>query len=182
MMIKNLKPFGPNKEENILRVETGEDVKFPEDYREFLLTIGGGIFHQVRNPNAGLEDGVTDSDFRPIGIPCESNGEKFTDRFEILFGCIRQQNLKYDIENTLWQWDGSEEAYGNSEKVIPIGRTEYGNTLIMFLNKKEYGQVVYYDHECLLDDFDGEPGLYILANSFTEFVEILNDKRYRKSK
>ena len=60
MMIKNLKPFGPNKEENIQRVENGEDVKFPEDYREFLLTIGGGIFHQVRNPNAGLEDGVTD--------------------------------------------------------------------------------------------------------------------------
>ena len=48
MIVKNLKPFGPNKEENIQRVEMGEKVKFPADYREFLLTIGGGIFCRVR--------------------------------------------------------------------------------------------------------------------------------------
>ncbi|MBE6953114.1 MAG: SMI1/KNR4 family protein [Ruminococcaceae bacterium] len=175
MVMKNFKPFGPNKEENIQRVEKGEKVKFPADYREFLLTVGGGIYPQVKNPNAGPEDNVL-YDKKPLGFKFRSDGEWILDRFEILYGCLRNGHPEYDIESRLWVWDANEDDYENPDKIIPIGRTQYGNTLVLLLNKKEYGNVGYWDAKEIVDNPDGDYGITILTNTFTEFLEKLNDE------
>ena len=168
MYVENLEPVGPNKEENIRRVENGEEVKFPADYREFLLTVGGGMFPNVRE---------LPKENRPkiLGISALSDGVEFFDRIRALFGCICEQNLKYDIENTLWQWDWDEEAIENPYKIIPIGISECGNLFVMELSKEYYGNISYVDRQELFDITKEEEAYFFpIADSFTELLEMIN--------
>ncbi len=167
--MKHLEPFGPNAEENIRRVEKGEKVKFPADYREFLLTIGGGVFPTV-------QDSPEENRPELLRISGQSDGETIDDRIRVLFGCIHEQNWHYDIEGNLRLMFGSED---NPHKIIPIALTDHQNMFVMMLNKrkKDCGYIYYYDMQALFDISEGDDNcFYYLADNFTEFAELINNE------
>ena len=58
-----------------------------------------------------------------------------------------------------------------SDKLLPIADAECGDAIMLSLSKEDYGAVYYWAHEYeLLDDV---PDLYRLADSFTDFLNML---------
>lgn len=144
------KDFGTGTIEKIQYFESRMGLKFPSDYFEFLKKNNGG-FPQKK-----------------VFLINETQGE---DSLSVFFGIDLTNN--YISINYLYE--NYEDRFPKG--VIPIGEDPGGNYICINLNEESYGKIYFYDHEVENEDENGKltwNNLYLIADSFTEFLEKLH--------
>lgn len=129
------------RDEDIVTFELRHNVKFPADYREFMLEYNGGNFtgNYFQSPS-GIEFVIQ---------KIYSLGE----------GGHRDLNVHY-------MQDDCPKAYANG--IIVIGRDVGGGCLLLAMRGKESGTIYYLDDEELLRP---SSGYVKIAESFSEFMD-----------
>jgi cell wall assembly regulator SMI1 len=141
-------------EENIIKIENDLDIKFPKDYKNFMININGGV------PE---EDMLYDFYDEVSEIENTSIIREFFSLY--VDDTILKNNLKI-IYNTM----KNEKTI--SADMIPIADDPAGNIIGLSLNKDDYGFIYYLNHEFE----DVETGYLIkskIANSFKDFIDNL---------
>ncbi|TQV80788.1 SMI1/KNR4 family protein [Denitrobaculum tricleocarpae] len=142
---------GPHlTKERLAEFETSNGIRLPSDYREFLLTYNGG------RP-------VPDT-FPLVGHKESESGVSF------LYG------IDYPIESLELQWmfdlnDGyfSDPAFKN---FFQIGNDGFNDKICLDLSDERFGAVIFIDMVPMWKDHT-EKDIYVIAGSFTEFLEML---------
>jgi len=140
-------------EEQIAAVERQLGSSLPRDYRDFLLAHNGGrvrpaVFSVHGNPH--------------FGSKCVVH----------FFNAI-DPGKSHDL---LWK----AEIYRNRMPLgfLSVASDPGGNQICLVLSGSNIGKVVFWDHHCEEMDEDmppSEDNVYLIANSFTEFLESLTD-------
>lgn len=146
-----LENFGGLSTKRLKNFEEKHILRLPVDYRCFLLKNNGGY---IENGNFLIND---------------FQGE---DRIEVFHGLDLKQrfsNIEYLIETYSDRFN---------VKVLPIGHDGGGNFICLDVNEgQNYGKVYFYDNEVDNENDDGSlnrDNLYLISNSFTEFLEKLH--------
>ncbi len=139
-------------ESEIKRVEVELQIKFPESYKTFLLKYNGG------RPSPNI--------FPIHGDSADNQG--------ILdwFLCI-QEGSHYDITWEMEMYDGR-----IPRNFLIIGKDPGSNNICLSISGDEYGKVFFWDHENEVAEGE-EPdyqNVYLIANSFDEFLKSLKDE------
>ncbi|WP_428659624.1 SMI1/KNR4 family protein [Runella sp.] len=133
---------------------TEQGVIFPEDYEKFLYEYNGGF---------------------PVLQKFQTMDKKENSSCEIFFGIDDDLTIyKHLTLNEVWQ---SNIKMDMPEEIYPIGQDGGGNQICICLKGENYGKVYFYDHEWWNEDDEGNitwENLYLIANSFTEFLEKLH--------
>lgn len=137
---------------SITNFENKYSIVLPISYRKFLIQFNGGLTakgSEVFLINEYQKSSIIDK-FYGLNIKESSNIEFYLDNY-------------YDI------FPGG---------IIPIGEDPGGNYICLNANGNEdYGKIYFYDHEIDNENEDGTlnwNNLYLIANSFTEFLEKLH--------
>lgn len=138
----------PTTEERITSFEETHRIKFPDDYRKFLLNYNGGVVVPNYPKSKNLKTGIF-----PI--------ERFYSIQDIEFGEIYNQKeirdyVKEDVENYGFQIE-----FG---KLIFIGVCERGN-IHLYCGENGYGEIYY-------SNYSGGEGLE--KTGLSSFTELLN--------
>lgn len=141
-------------EEDVVEIENGLGIKFPEDYKAFIIQTNGGI------PE---EDMLYDFYDEVSELENTSIIRKFFSLY--VDDTILKNNLKV-IYTTM----RNEETI--PADMLPIADDPTGNIISLSLNKEDYGFIYYLNHE--FEDVD--TGYLVkskIANSFKEFINCL---------
>lgn len=141
-------------EEDLLAVEENLRIKFPADYKAFIIKSNGGT--PIDNLMFDFIDVVT-------------NDENNSDIREF-FIFYKEENQKYDNIMTIYHIMQNEEQIGRG--YFPIADDSGGNTICICVSGEDYGKVYFCDHE-LEDAETGHLVMSKISNSFTEFVDNL---------
>lgn len=144
------KDFGGGTIEKIQNFESKMGYRFPLDYLEFLKNNNGG-FPQKK-----------------VFLINDAQGQ---DSLSVFFGV--------DLANNYISIDYLYENFGDRfpNGVIPIGEDPGGNYVCINLSDESYGRIYFYDNEIENENDDGKltwDNLYLIAASFTEFLEKLH--------
>ena len=151
--IEKLKSYKVIYIDEIEKFEEKIDAKLPKDYVEFLLKYNGGrpkqdAYNNMIEPINSQIDGGAVSWFYTLAEDYHYNLFK-----------------NYQIfENRM------------PKELIPIGDDGGGNQICLAVGGDNYGKVYFWDHDWENDDEEQEPdysNVYLIANSFTEFVNKL---------
>ena len=143
----------PNtSEQKIHSAEQELNLNFPANYKRFLLNTNGGR----PSPNV---------------FPIKGNS---TDKYGIVdwFYCV-QAGDEYDIT---WAMALRFDRY--PKNLLAIGTDPGGNEICLSVAGKDSGKVYFWDHENEVEEGE-EPSyqnVYLIANSFEEFLESLKDE------
>ncbi len=120
-------------------------IRFPGDYREFLETVNGGI------P-------------KPSAIRLEKINQSIC--IDFLYG-IGKQRKTYDIEYE--QKKIIDRSDSLQVGLVTIGYDPGGAPYFIQTIGDDAGRIYFYDPQGFFD-IKGEPGLYLVANSFLEMI------------
>lgn len=132
----------------------GFEVIFPEDYAKFILKYNGGF----PKPN------------KFYSIDQSQNSA-----CEVLFG-IDDGMTEYKHLTLNESWKDIIKLLYLPKEIFPIGQDGFGNQICICLKGIGYGNVVFYDHEGWNENDEERAkltDLFLIANSFTEFLEKL---------
>ena len=155
--IQVTKSAGPLNEVTINETANELGIQLPESYRKFLLRNNGG------RPN-------------PTVFPIFGDS---TDTHGILneFCCICKKNSN-DLIYKRGVFDGRV-----PDNFLIIGNDPGGNQICLSIAGNDYGKVYFWDHENEVAEGE-EPGyqnVYLIANSFDEFLDTLQDESVLES-
>jgi len=148
-MAEILDGAGPTSNEEVARFESQAGITLPADYREFLLTHGGGV---PAPDTFQLADG---------------SDESFVDQLYYL-------DKKFDDYGNLLHIRGVfSDVY--PEKLVMIGRDPLGNQICLFLSGPRQGAVGLWYHEygSVQNDQELEEAVKVISGSFAEFLASL---------
>ena len=146
------KTFEPLSLDVVKALEQAWGMKFPKEYREFLLTVNGGAPKK------------TDFDIKDI------NNYSIVRCF---FGLVpdRDFNFLYYLYRIY--------ADRIPRNTLPVGDTISGNLILLSIRGQDYGKVYFWDHNHEVPN--GQDPDYsnvsFLANSFGEFLNSLHPPR-----
>jgi SMI1 / KNR4 family protein len=144
--------FGFANEEAISILENKFEVVLPEDYKRFLLQENGG-----RNTAYKYKNLV-----RISQISEEIN-------IDVMFGV--ETNIKNaDIEQ--WTSEYRDDLFPNS---IIIGDTIQHGFIVFWLSNEENRGIYYYDDTYEFESSTDDVNAYFLANSFSEFLSMVEN-------
>ncbi len=152
--MKMLKIYGGLAPEKVDALEKEFNLHLPADYRQFLLEVGGGIadtYHEEEKNTIPVED-LNDS----ISVAA-------------LYG-IGNQPAHCSIDKAMR--DYSDEIPSNS---VIIGCEYFGSYLVLECGGENAG-VWFWDDCCEYEATTEEFGVYFVADSFTEFINLLGGK------
>ena len=151
-MTMKLDRFGFANEEAISILENKYKVVLPEDYKRFLLQENGG-----RNTAYKYKNLV-----RISQISEEIN-------IDVMFGV--ETNMKnVDIEQ--WTSEYRDDLFPNS---IIIGDTIQHGFIVFWLSNEENRGIYYYDDTYEFESSTDDVNAYFLANSFSEFLSMVEN-------
>ena len=151
-MTMKLDRFGFANEEAISILENKFEVVLPEDYKRFLLQENGG-----RNTAYKYKNLV-----RISQISEEIN-------IDVMFGV--ETNMKNaDIEQ--WTSEYRDDLFPNS---IIIGDTIQHGFIVFWLSNDENRGIYYYDDTYEFESSTDDVNAYFLANSFSEFLSMVEN-------
>ena len=143
-----LKQFASIKDDEINEIEKKLKVKFPKDYREFLLKYNGGIVEK-NNKNAinvkNIEENIV---------------------IDVLFGIVEKE------ESDIYYWN-QQMKEDMMEGAVLIGDDIIQGFIVMFCNGDNKG-IYYWDDAYNFQNSDDENNMYWIANSFNEFIKLLS--------
>lgn len=143
------KSENPHKitEAELTALEERFDFRMPEDMRQFYLQHNGGIL--------------------PFGVKINPERCRLTDFLAIKYPIMDS----IPVMDTLLEWqkmDGFIPMY-----YIPFCNDEAGDSYYIRVDKAEYGKVYYIFSEFLDDFLDDSEENGLIADSFTEFLEMI---------
>ena len=151
MTIK-LDKFGFANNGEILMLENEFEVVLPEDYKSFLLQENGGRNTAYRYKNL-------------VRIPQVSEEINI----DVMFGV--ETNIKNaDIEQ--WTSEYRDDLFPNS---IIIGDTIQHGFIVFWLSKDDNAGIYYYDDTYEFASSTDDMNTYFLANSFSEFLNMVEN-------
>lgn len=137
--------------EAIKEFEKKINVKLPDDYKQHLLKNNGGRCEPSH------------FDFIENGKPSGSGIEWFFALGDHKYNNLRRTCEIYKIEDKRMP-----------DKMVPIADDGLGNSVCISCSEKDYGYVYFWDHENEVDylvaDDNDYSNLYLIAKSFTEFI------------
>lgn len=165
--------FQPLTAEDINQVETSVNAGLPEDYKEFLRQYG-----QIRfNESVGFKPLRQEAVYPVNDETGETNPLFKGSQISLFFGKDEQRPASLLGKIGIYR-----ERMPKS--VIPIADDGLGNKICLGLGDENHGTIYWWDHENEWDedDYEDETGnpmpeaakyqnLYLLAQSFTDFVE-----------
>ncbi|AQY50278.1 SMI1/KNR4 family protein [Listeria sp. FSL L7-1582] len=145
-----IKGFGTLSMQEIIRLEKEMQLKFPEDYKQFLVNKNGG---------------VPAENYLSMIIP--SNGE------EIVLGALLgvNENDNFDLES--WYKEYGDELM---ESALIIG-TEYGSGLFILICEGDQEGIYFWDNGQELEGSSDEENVYKLATPFSTFISGLKPEK-----
>ena len=143
-----IKSFGKTVENDIKSLEKVLNIKFPNDYKDFLLKTNGGSI-----PNDNTNEIVLKNIKKIINI-------------DILYG-VNTDNSCFDIE--YWTKKYIDDLF---EKTVIIGDSLQNGFIVMICDGNNDG-VYYYDDSYYFDESNDENNVYIISNNFTEFLDMI---------
>ena len=149
--MKMLKIYGGLAPEKIDAMEKEFNLHLPADYRQFLLEVGGGVADEDEYNEIRVED-LNDA----ISVA-------------VLYG-IGNQPAHCSIEKAMR--DYGDEIPTNS---VIFGHECYGSYLVLECDGENAG-VWFWDDCCEYEATTEESGVYFVADSFTEFINLLGGK------
>ena len=149
--MKMLKIYGGLAPEKIDAMEKEFNLHLPADYRQFLLEVGGGVADEDEDNEIRVED-LNDA----ISVA-------------VLYG-IGNQPAHCSIEKAMR--DYGDEIPPNS---VIFGHECYGSYLVLECDGENAG-VWFWDDCCEYEATTEECGVYFVADSFTEFINLLDGK------
>jgi hypothetical protein len=154
----------PTNVEEIHDLERRIRNKLPKDYVEFLLLHNGG--HPIRDTYKLIE---------PIWNDVERGSEADIAWFYALY-----HGEFENINKAIFTF--KEFSKRIPDELIPIGRSSGGNQICLCIKGPNYGKVYFWDHNWEAEE-GKEPtydNIYLIANSFTDFINSLYE--YKPSK
>ncbi len=139
--------FDPITEEDLVAYEVKLGFSLPNDYRNYLLKHNGALPVKI--------------DF---WMPNEKDWIESIDEMSGLEPDDSTESLTYYLEG----------EHGIPEGWIPIAHSGYGDFTVLSVREEDYGKVFYLFHE--VHNYNAEErtnGVYLLANTFTEWTKIL---------
>ncbi len=152
MAIKSMRSQGPRIDDSDLaRVESEIGVALPSDYRVFLLEFNGG----QPTPDGFMFKGGSDGSL-----------------VNILFG-VGHARATNDVVRV---WRGNRTAV--PQDLLPIGYDAGGNFICLGLRGERRGRVYFQAADLVAEEDDpwGEEFVWLVADSFAEFIENLSDE------
>ena len=143
-----IKSFGKTVENDIKNLEKVLNIKFPNDYKNFLLKTNGGSI-----PNDNTNEIVLKNIGKIINI-------------DILYG-VNTDNSCFDIE--YWTKKYIDDLF---EKTVIIGDSLQNGFIVMICDGNNDG-VYYYDDSYYFDESNDENNVYIISKNFTEFLDMI---------
>ena len=143
-----IKSFGKTDENDIKSLEKVLNIRFPNDYKDFLLKTNGGSI-----PNDNTNEIVLKNIGKIINI-------------DILYG-VNTDNSCFDIE--YWTKKYIDDLF---EKTVIIGDSLQSGFIVMICDGNNDG-VYYYDDSYYFDESNDENNVYIISNNFTEFLDMI---------
>lgn len=149
--LTKLKSFRNTTFDEIVALEQQINIRLPKDYVEFLLRYNGG---------------------RPKKNSCDLI--EVIDTIETTCGISWFYTLAEDYNYNLFE---NYQIFLNRmpKELIPIASDGCGNQICLAVQGDNYGKVYFWDHDWEHDEGE-EPtyrNIYLIANSFTEFVNKL---------
>lgn len=145
--MNNIQPYGAVSEEQVRKLERRYHIQLPAGYREFLLTYGGGKAEDLDH-------------WEQYEIPLEEVDETIS--VSSLYDC--EMISKYTdmfIDDM-------------TENTLLIGDTNENGFFVLFCEGGENaGVVCYWDDSYTLEGSDDECNTYWVADSFEEFLAML---------
>ena len=149
--MKMLEINGGLAPEKVDALEKEFNLHLPADYRQFLLEVGGGVADEDEDNEIRVED-LNDA----ISVA-------------VLYG-IGNQPAHCSIEKAMR--DYGDEIPPNS---VIFGHECYGSYLVLECDGENAG-VWFWDDCCEYEATTEECGVYFVADSFTEFINLLDGK------
>lgn len=148
-MFEDDSPFGAASEEAVAAYEAKLSTPLPNDYRAYLLLHNGSKPSKV--------------DYR---MPNEENWIESVDEMSGLGPDDDPRSLTHYLEGD----------HGIPDGWIPIANSGYGDYTVLSVRSEDYGRIYYLFHEVHgYDASNRSNGVYPLANSFTEWIDGLDD-------
>lgn len=144
-----IKPFGNAKKENIIKIEKEFDVILPIDYKKFLFNYNGGK--------------VSNNEFNEIHL----DDVNVNINIDVLYG-IHTGYSNSDIE--YWTNKYVEDLF---EKTIIIGDSLQHGFIVLICDGFNDG-IYYYDDSYHFDNSNDESNIYLIADTFDKFWELLS--------
>jgi hypothetical protein len=144
-----LKNFGKGNINNINKIENEFCIKLPNDYKDFLLNNNGVIIE---------------------------NGYFFVDELQqnismgIFYGIDMENDTIEDIVRINKEFEGD-----ILERSLLIGSDDGGGWILIVCDGENDG-IWYYDHSYFFEQSNDETNTYFICNTFTEFMEMLQNK------
>ena len=174
MNIKNMNIFGGLTSKQIEKLEKEVSLPLPADYREFLMCIGGASVDEeefnVTYPEAYLTkltaDQIDPEKSHLVLVPDLKTHVWVRE----LYG---YQNCPTSVEITSRMKDLADELI---DGVLLIGESFQNGYFILLCKDEggEEGSVYYWNADYMFQDPDDENNTYWVADSFTEFLQMLN--------
>jgi SMI1 / KNR4 family (SUKH-1) len=146
----------PTSVQDIEKFETIINTKLPEDYKSFLLKYNGG---------------------RPIKEDCFKYVETINGKTRVTGSGIEWFMALYGgkFNNILKEYNLLKGRI--PYEMIPIANGFCGNAICLCIRGANYGKVYYWDHENENpeDDNPWYENVYLIANSFTDFINSLHE-------
>lgn len=143
-----IKKFGSMSKRQIKTIEKKYSLRLPDDYKEFLKTIGGGQL-ELTEENVieirDLDDSIT---------------------LDLLFGNSAQKEATIE----LWMDKYNDEIPADT---IIIGDSIMHGFIVMICSGQDQG-IYYWDDTYYFDASDDENNTYFIAETFKEFLKLLN--------
>ena len=150
--MKMKKIYGGVAPERITALETQYDFHLPQDYREFLLTVGGGVADPFDQTNSFPMKELNDT--LDVGV---------------LYG-IHTKKAVANIE--YWMGEYGDEIWEHS---VLIGDTSGGSFYVLVCEGEDAG--VWFWDDCREYKFSSEKkNAYFVSRTFTEFIQLLGGK------
>jgi hypothetical protein len=134
--------------EQLNELERQYRISLPEDYKQFLITVNGG---------------------RPVErkFSFEENGRHTRAAVAWFFGDC--DNANYGLRPNFKIYKGR-----IPDAFFPIATDSFGNLILLSSRSEDRGSVYFWDHEKEDEDAPSSKNTYLVANSFSEFVQKLH--------
>jgi hypothetical protein len=133
----------------IVELEAAVGARLPDDYRQFLLQMNGG------RPRPNVDVDVPGLPGTPTDI-------------QVFLGLARPEESERIDMTMSWL---SERVIGG---LMPIARDSGGSVFCLSLRSHDRGAVLFCDLQEVFADFGVEPMVYLVAESFKEFLSRLH--------
>ena len=174
MNVRNMKSFGELTEKQVNKLEKEVSLPLPADYREFLMRIGGASVGEeefnITYPEAYLKklpvDQIDPEKSHLVSVP-DLQTKVWV---RMLYGyenCPKEMDIPHMMESM------EDELI---DGVLLIGESFQNGYFIMLCEDEDgdAGAVYYWNADYMFQDPDDENNTYWVADSFTEFLQMLN--------